>query len=147
MQLPELKSQKPHPKLPFVLSLSGLLVAAVVIAVVGVSTSGLTGPAGAAGAAVYAAPAGVQDELQIQLSGDGFSPSEVQHAAGTFAIAVENSNVSGAYTLRLKAADGTVVKEVQVQKGSAAWTVTLSAGEYTLTEASHPQWLCRIIVQ
>ena len=43
----------------------------------------------------------MQDELQIQLSSDGFSPSAVQHAAG----------------------------------------------EYTLTEASHPQWQCRITVQ
>ena len=90
---------------------------------------------------------GFQDELQIQLSGNGFIPSEVQHAVGTFAIAVENSNVEGEYTLRLKAADGTVVKEVQIQKGSAAWTVTLTAGEYTLMEASHPQWQCRITVQ
>jgi hypothetical protein len=88
-----------------------------------------------------------QDELQIQLSVNGFIPSEVQHAAGTFAIAVENSNIEGEYTLRLKAADGTVVKEVQIQKGSAAWTVTLTAGEYTLTEASHPQWQCRITVE
>jgi hypothetical protein len=60
---------------------------------------------------------------------------------------VENSVISGEYTLQLKAQDGTVIKEVQVQKGSAAWTVTLSAGEYTLTEASHPQWTCRITVQ
>ena len=89
----------------------------------------------------------MQDELQIQLSSDGFSPSAVQHAAGTFAIVVENTNIDGDYTLRLKAAEGTVVKEVQVQKGSAAWTVTLAAGEYTLTEASHPQWQCRITVQ
>jgi hypothetical protein len=49
--------------------------------------------------------------------------------------------------MQLKAHDGTVMKEVQVQKGSAAWTVTLAAGEYTLAEASHPQWLCRITVQ
>ena len=50
------------------------------------------------------------------------------------------------YTLQLKASDGTVVKEVQVQQGSTAWTVTLAAGEYNLTEVNHPQWLCRITV-
>ena len=71
----------------------------------------------------------------------------MQRTAGTFAIAVENSATSGEYTLQLKAQDGTVIKEVQVQKGSAAWTVTFSTGEYTLTEASHPQWVCRINVQ
>ena len=55
--------------------------------------------------------------------------------------------ISGEYILRLKASDGTVIKEVQVQKGSAAWTMTLAAGEYTLTETTHPQWSCRITVQ
>jgi hypothetical protein len=62
-------------------------------------------------------------------------------------VAVENSAIAGEYTLRLKAEDGTIVKEIHVQKGSAAWTVTLSSGQYTLTEASHPQWLCHISVQ
>ena len=98
-------------------------------------------------ATVTGASGGIQDEVLIQLGPDGFSPSAVQHAAGTFAIAVENSAISGEYTLRLKAADGSVVKDVQVQKGSAAWTITLAAGEYTLTETSHAQWLCRITVQ
>ena len=88
-----------------------------------------------------------QDELSIQLNGNGFNPSEVQHAAGTFAIAVENSTLSGEYTLRLKAEDGTVLKEVQVQKGSSAWTVNLQTGRYTLTEVDHSEWICTIVVQ
>lgn len=95
-------------------------------------------------------PAGAQgglDEVRIELNSNGFAPSEVQHAPGTFAIAVENSTLSGSYTLRLKGEDGTVLKEIEVQKGSAAWTVTLQAGQYTLTEANHPEWLCRITVQ
>jgi hypothetical protein len=140
MKLHELKLTKLHLKLPTIFSFTGLLIAAVV----SVSTNGLLS---VGTLPVYAAPQDFQDELQIELSANGFTPGEVQRAAGTFAIAVENSAISGEYTLRLKAQDGTVVKEVQVQKGSAAWTVTLSAGEYTLTEASHPQWLCRITVQ
>lgn len=88
-----------------------------------------------------------RDEVRLELSRNGFRPTEVQHAPGTFAIAVENKTSSGAYTLRLKAADGTVVSEVQVQKGSLAWTVNLPTGKYTLTEVSHPQWTCRIVVQ
>lgn len=93
------------------------------------------------------APEAFVDELQIQLGSNGFTPSAAQHAAGTFAIAVENSSLAGEYTLQLKAEDGTVLKEIAVQKGSAAWTVTLAAGQYTLTEASHPEWLCQITVQ
>ena len=125
--------------------LSRLLIAAVIFAAItGLSLAGLFN---LRSSQALAAPEVFQDELQIQRGTDGFTPAEVQRAAGTFAIAVENSAISGEYTLRLKAADGTVVKEVQVQKGSAAWTVTLPAGEYTLTEASHPQGLCRITVQ
>lgn len=88
-----------------------------------------------------------RDEIRIELSSNGFSPSEVQHAPGSFAIAVENSTLSGEYKLRLKAEDGTVLNEVQVQKGSSAWTVTLQTGRYTLTEVNHSEWICNIVVQ
>lgn len=87
-----------------------------------------------------------QDELAIELGSNGFSPSAVQRPAGTFDITVENSAISGEYTLRLKAEDGTIVKEVSVQKGSVGWTVTLQSGVYTLMEASNPQWQCQITV-
>ena len=90
---------------------------------------------------------GTRDEVRIELTSNGFTPSEVQHAAGSFAIAVENSTLSGEYTLRLKAEDGTILNERQVQKGSSAWTVNLQTGTYTLTEASHAQWTCRIVIQ
>jgi hypothetical protein len=88
-----------------------------------------------------------RDEIRIELSSNGFSPSEVQHAPGSFAIAVENTTLSSEYKLRLKAEDGTVLNEVQVQKGSSAWTVTLQSGRYTLTEVSHSEWICNIVVQ
>jgi len=88
-----------------------------------------------------------RDEIRIQLSSNGFSPSEVQHAPGSFAIAVENTTLSSEYKLRLKAEDGTVLNEVQVQKGSSAWTVTLQTGRYTLTEVNHSEWVCNIVVQ
>lgn len=122
------------------------LLAAVVVLVAAFALSA-DGPFSVRATQALAAPEVFQDELEIQLGADGFTPADVQRAAGTFGIAVENSTLSGEYTLRLKAADGTVIKEVQIQKGSAAWTATLSAGEYTLTEANHPQWLCRIAVQ
>lgn len=98
-------------------------------------------------ASLVTAQQGGRDELRTELTSNGFTPSELQHAPGRFAIAVENRTLSGEYTLRLKAEDGTVVSELQVQKGSSAWTVNLQTGTYTLTEADHPQWTCRIVVQ
>jgi Cu/Ag efflux pump CusA len=88
-----------------------------------------------------------RDEVRIELTSNGFAPSEVQHAPGTFAIAVENNTLPGEYTLRLKAEDGTLLSELHVQKGSSAWSVSLQSGRYTLTEAGHSQWLCNIVVQ
>jgi hypothetical protein len=141
----ELTSRKRLLNLQKRFTLRGLLLTALVLVITaGIYRPGLV----AAGTpTVYAALPIFQDELQLQLGTNGFTPANVQRAAGTFAIAVENSAIEGEYTLQLKAHDGTVMKEVQVQKGSAAWTVTLAAGEYTLAEASHPQWLCRITVQ
>ena len=90
---------------------------------------------------------GNRDEVRIALTSSGFTPNEIQHAPGRFAIAVENTTLSGDYLLRLKAEDGTVLNEFQVQKGSSAWTINLQTGTYVLTEADHPQWTCRIVIQ
>jgi hypothetical protein len=109
------------------------IVSALVIAIIFVRTS--------------TAQQGGRDEIRIVLSSNGFAPNEVQHAPGSFAIAVENTTLAGEYTLRLKAEDGTVLNEVQVQKGSSAWTVNLPTGRYTLTEINHSQWTCTIVVQ
>lgn len=124
-----------------------MLTAALVLTAIAVSTSGISSLGSLSNSPVYAAAEGFQDELQLELGSNGFTPAEAQRAAGTFAIAVENTVFSGEYTLQLKAPDGTVIEEVQVQKGSAAWTMTLAAGEYTLLETTHPQWSCRITVQ
>lgn len=88
-----------------------------------------------------------RDEVRVELTAVGFVPPEVQHAPGTFAIAVENSVLTGEYTLQLRAGDGTLLNELRVEKGSSAWTVSLQAGTYTLTEASHSEWTCRIVIQ
>lgn len=94
------------------MKLPGLLVVTVVFTLIITATT--DGPSNGRSLRALAAPELVTDELQIALGGNGFTPDQVEHAAGTFAIAVENSNV---------------------------------VGEYTLMEASHPQWMCRIIVQ
>jgi hypothetical protein len=117
------------------------LLGAMLAVIVCASASGSHVGARAVSAASF------QDEVQLQLGENGFTPGAVQHAAGTFAIAVENTILTGEYTLQLKAQDNTVIKQVQVQSGSTAWTITLPAGEYTLSETAHSNWLCRITVQ
>ncbi len=120
---------------------------AMVIVVVGLSNARLLSVRGDISLAASASGAQQgRDEVRIELTSNGFAPSEIQHAPGTFAITVENRTISGEYTLTLKAEDGTVVSEMQVQKGSSAWTVNLPTGRYALTEANHSQWSCSIVV-
>lgn len=92
-------------------------------------------------------PQGPVEEVKVRLSTSGFEPGEITRNPSPFYILVDNVNVTGEYTLQMKAENGTVIKEVKVQKGSAGWSVNLGAGHYILTEAGHPQWTCRIIVQ
>ena len=124
-------------KTPSKLKLTAIAVSILVLVIVSTWLSGSRATA----------QQGARDEVRIELTSNGFTPSEVQHTAGSFAIAVENSTLSGEYTLRLKAEDGTILNERQVQKGSSAWTVNLQTGTYTLTEANHAQWTCRIVIQ
>lgn len=91
--------------------------------------------------------AGRSDEINIELTDSGFVPTEIIHSAGAFGIAVENKSSANEYKLQLKAEDGSILKEIPVQKGSVAWSVNLQPGQYRLTEANHEQWVCVIIVQ
>ena len=128
------------PQTKFALTI--IIVSVLIVAVVGSTQL----DRGAQAAFAFTEQQG-RDEVRIELSSNGFTPSEVQHTPGSFAISVENKTLSGEYTLNLKAEDGTLLSEVQVQKGSSAWTVTLQTGRYTLTEINHSQWVCTIVVQ
>jgi hypothetical protein len=113
------------------------------------STSGMSSSIlpGAKGVAATVPGATQEDELTIELSTAGFAPAEVAHAAGAFAIAVDNRDVTDEYVLQLKAESGTLLNEIRVQKGSASWAVELAAGRYTLMVANHPDWVCLITIQ
>jgi hypothetical protein len=87
------------------------------------------------------------DEIKLELTSNGFVPAHVTHASGVFAIEVENKSGVEEYTLKLISQDGTVLNEVAVNKGSAAWTVDLQPGQYSLKEVNHEQWVCTIAVQ
>ena len=83
MNLPQLHSKRPklHFKRLNAITVAGLILAAVVLVVV------FSGAQTAVGTSEL-----FQDELRIQLGSNGFTPAEVQHAAGTFGIIVENSD-------------------------------------------------------
>jgi hypothetical protein len=133
----------------FIISLALLFPTTVICAAIACGRVTLPINANASSSPGIASPAqqGGRNEVRIELTGNGFIPAEITHAAGTLGIAVENTSARDDYTLRLNTEDGTVLKEIQVQKGSTAWSISLQPGLYSLTEANHQQWVCRITVQ
>lgn len=78
----------------------------------------------------------------------GFEPSEITRRPGPFTLAVHNSSGSGELALRLDRVGGGRVSEMPIRHGKRAShrQLTLTPGEYLLTEANHPEWRCRIVI-
>ncbi len=89
------------------------------------------------------------ETVAVVITAEGFTPSEVTCAAGSFTLSLTNQSGVEGLTLRLARDSGELVQEIaigaQAQQSSAE--VSLSAGGYTLTEASHPAWLFHITAQ
>lgn len=104
----------------------------------------------AAGAAFRqsAPPQAPSDWVQTALTPSGFTPNEVSHAAGQVSLLVKNRSGQAEVTLRLSKAGGEIVTEVKLTEKVRAWSGSfeLAAGSYTLSEAAHPDWTCRIEV-
>lgn len=78
----------------------------------------------------------------------GFSPSEITRPRGRFLIVVDNRSGLEETNLRLERAAGSRLREVRRTKEELIWRQLedLPPGEYVLTEASHPEWACRITI-
>jgi hypothetical protein len=88
------------------------------------------------------------DLIATTLSPTGFSPTGLSHAAGRFNLRVNNKSRQQKISLRLSKSDGEKLTEVQLTDKVRGWTepVELAPGNYTLTEANHPDWACNIEV-
>ena len=83
------------------------------------------------------------------LETSGFAPSEIGHAAGHFRIVVQNHSGVGALDLRIDGEAQSRFAESHVLGEVQGWIapVELAAGTYTITEANHPAWVCRLAIQ
>lgn len=99
----------------------------------------------ASGAVAAQAP----DEVTLTITNDGFAPAELTRTAGRFMLSVDNRSNAAALSLRVNNEDGSLVRDFKVPANTLDWSeaIELPAGHYTLTEAEHPQWVCRITVQ
>lgn len=89
----------------------------------------------------------LQAEL-ITLRPTGFEPAEMALVKGRFLLVVNNHSELPEIDLRLMRVTGARLHEVRVPGDQIRWSevVDLHPGNYVLTEANHPEWVCRITV-
>jgi hypothetical protein len=139
-----------------ILTLVGLLAAGglSVLAARRWHTYGLSAPARPApdiksndsGAA--APPAQRVKVLSLKLTRGGFVPSSVTAPKGDYFLTVLNDTQLDGLELRLDREGGPRAREGQVSKAKLRWKelVDLHPGNYVVTEANHPDWVCRITI-
>ena len=82
----------------------------------------------------------------ISILPTGFEPSEITRSRGQFLILIDDRSELDELTLRLTSVAGQRVRELRKTKKekTVKQLEDLPPGEYLLTEASHPDWVCRI---
>jgi len=85
----------------------------------------------------------------IVLGPGGFQPTAATIRAGNVLLLIQNRSGQKQVVLALKDASGNSVLSVPVITNRYDWqeVVALSAGQYTLSEASHANWVCRITIK
>lgn len=85
--------------------------------------------------------------LQILAKPLGFVPKEVTRPAGDYFFSVGNFSGVRELSLRLERENGAKLREVTAKR-ERPWKgiVHLTPGTYLLTEANHPEWVCRITI-
>ena len=92
---------------------------------------------------------GVQLESElITIWPRGFDPSTIRRPAGRFFLAIENRSGLDSVTLRIDRVAGNRLKEAAVSGGQMDWidVLDLTPGDYVVTEADHPGWVCNITI-
>ena len=85
----------------------------------------------------------------ITILPTGFNPSEITRPHGRFLILIDNRSGSEEITLRLDQRAGHRLRELRRTKEEpiARQIEDLPPGEYLLTEANNPEWVCRITIK
>jgi len=107
-------------------------------------------PGGPVASTVPAPRVSVSEEGQaelVKLTTKGFEPAEITRPAGKFLLGVTNRTGLAALSLRLTHESRRQVDGKQLGR-EMGWhrVLDLPAGHYRLSEASHPDWVCRITI-
>ncbi|SRR6266571_2567456 len=88
------------------------------------------------------------DTELITLRRTGFEPAEVTRAKGPFLLSIDNKSELGEMNFRFLRENGSNERELRHKndKFHLRQVVDLQPGRYTLSEANHPEWTCRISI-
>jgi hypothetical protein len=83
---------------------------------------------------------------QLTLWPTGFRPAEITRPSGPVALVIANNSGVRELSLRLDEESGNKLREVRLTEGKREWReyIELHPGNYVITEARHPAWLCRL---
>lgn len=84
----------------------------------------------------------------ITLRPSGFEPAEAVWPRGPFFLSIDNRSNVNDITLRVDRRAGGRVKEVnfKMRKQRSAGVFNPPPGQYLITEANHPEWICQITI-
>jgi len=90
----------------------------------------------------------IAEVLPIQLKAGGFVPREITRPKGDYFFSVQNVSGQQEILLSLEREQGERTHEVNLSKQKRSWRqlVHLAPGNYLITAANHPTWVCRISI-
>jgi len=101
-------------------------------------------------------PAAVQDYpekrfsvARITLSRKGFAPAEITRPQGPFILSIHNRTKIDDLTLSLAKASENKLREMNFRGRKLDWRsfITLPPGDYTLSVAGRPEWVCKVKIK
>jgi len=85
----------------------------------------------------------------VSVGPDGFQPTSFSRPGGRFLLAINNRSGLKELTFQLICEDGKLMQEARVNPKQPNWrsVVNLPAGTYRLTETSHADWVCTLVIK
>jgi hypothetical protein len=88
------------------------------------------------------------DSVLVTIFPGGFNRTQITSPAIPFFLLIENRSGLSEVSLRLDRVAGSRLRTAAVEREQPNWAdlLDLSPGEYVLSEANHPDWICHITV-
>jgi hypothetical protein len=86
--------------------------------------------------------------LLLTIRPTGFQPQEVSIPTGKYLVVVRNHTGLEQFSIRVERGNGAKLYDVRLRRYQREWRqfVQLAPDNYVITEANHPEWVCRITV-